>query len=111
MLGIYDTGSLDLAKKYGVVDLDRSGRVLSFTEKPEKPDTTLVGIALYYYPRATLPLIRQYVAEGNNTDQPGRLMQWLCPRVPVHAWPVPGIWYDIGSKETLDEAGRIFAKR
>ena len=111
VLGIYDTGSLDLAKKYGVVDLDRSGRVLSFTEKPEKPDTTLVGIALYYYPRATLPLIRQYVAEGNNTDQPGRLMQWLCPRVPVHAWPVPGIWYDIGSKETLDEAGRIFAKR
>jgi glucose-1-phosphate thymidylyltransferase len=111
VLGIYDTGSLDLAKKYGVVDLDRSGRVLSFTEKPEVPETTLVGIALYYYPRATLPLIRQYVAEGNNTDQPGRLMQWLCPRVPVHAWPVPGIWYDIGSKETLDEASRIFSKR
>lgn len=111
VLGVYDAGSLDLAKKYGVVDLDRSGRVLSFTEKPEHPESTLVGIALYYYPRATLPLIRQYVAEGNNPDQPGRLMQWLCPRVPVHAWPVPGIWYDIGSKETLDEANRIFAKR
>jgi NDP-sugar pyrophosphorylase family protein len=24
---------------------------------------------------------------------------------------VPGIWYDIGSKETLEEANRIFAKR
>ena len=111
VLGVYDAGSLDLAKKYGVVDLDRSGRILSFTEKPEHPESTLVGIALYYYPRATLPLIRQYVAEGNNPDQPGRLIQWLCPRVPVHAWPVPGIWYDIGSKETLDEANRIFAKR
>lgn len=111
VLGVYDTGSLDLAKKYGTVELDRSGQVLSFTEKPERPETTLVGIALYYYPRTTLPLIRQYIAEGNNPDQPGRLMQWLCPRIPVLAWPVPGIWYDIGSKETLDEANRIFAKR
>jgi len=23
---------------------------------------------------------------------------------------VPGIWFDIGSKETLEEAGQIFAK-
>ena len=111
VLGIYDAGSLDLAKKYGVVDLDRTGRILQFTEKPEQPTSTLVGIALYYYPRATLPLIRQYIAEGNNPDQPGRLIQWLCPRLPVLAWNVPGIWYDIGSKETLDEANRIFAKR
>ena len=111
VLGIYDAGSLELAKKYGVVDLDRTGRILSFTEKPEKPTSTLVGVALYYYPRATLPLIRKYIAEGNNPDQPGRLIQWLCPRQPVLAWNVPGIWYDIGSKETLDEANRIFGKR
>ena len=26
-------------------------------------------------------------------------------------WNVPGIWYDIGSKETLEEASRIFAKK
>jgi len=24
-------------------------------------------------------------------------------------WRVPGIWYDVGSKETLEEANRIFA--
>ena len=51
------------------------------------------------------------VAEGNNPDQPGRLVQWLYPRTPVMTWSVPGIWYDIGSKETLAEANRIFARR
>lgn len=111
VLGVYDVGSLEQARKYGVVEVDADGRLLSFVEKPEHPQSTLIGIALYYYPRASLPLIRQYVAEGNNPDQPGRLVQWLYPRVPVHAWTVPGLWYDIGSKETLDEANRIFAQR
>jgi len=71
--------------------------------------STLTGIALYYYPRSVLPLIKQYVAEGNNPDQPGRLVQWLYTRVPVHTWRVPGLWFDIGSKESLEEANGIFA--
>lgn len=111
VLGVYDVGTLEQARKYGVVEVDADGRILSFIEKPPQPQSTLIGIALYYYPRTTLPLIRQYVAEGNNPDQPGRLVQWLYPRVPVRTWPVPGLWYDIGSKETLDEANRIFAQR
>jgi glucose-1-phosphate thymidylyltransferase len=110
VLGVYDVGSLEQAKKYGVVTVDGTGRVSSFVEKPEKPASTLIGIALYFYPKATLPLIDQYVAEGNNPDQPGRLIQWLYPRLPVYTWQVPGLWYDIGSKETLEEANRIFAR-
>jgi len=111
VLGVYDVGSLDQAKKYGVVQLDGEGRLAAFEEKPANPAGTLIGIALYYYPRATLPLIRQYIAEGNHPDQPGRLVQWLYPRQPVYTWTVPGLWFDIGSKETLEEANRIFAGR
>ncbi|MBL9134918.1 MAG: nucleotidyltransferase family protein [Verrucomicrobiales bacterium] len=110
VLGIYDVGSLDLARKYSNVQLDESGRILSFVEKPPQPSSTLAGIALYYYPRQVLPLIRQYVAEGNNPDQPGRLVQWMCQKTPFYTWQVPGLWYDIGSKETLEEANRIFSK-
>lgn len=109
VLGVYDVGSREKAKKYGVVAVDKTGRVKRFQEKPKRPSSTLIGIALYYYPKSILPLIHQYVAEGNNPDQPGRLVQWLCPRVPVYAWRIPGIWYDIGSKETLEEANRVFA--
>jgi glucose-1-phosphate thymidylyltransferase len=111
VLGIYDVGSLTQAKKYGVVGTDPEGRITSFVEKPDEPASTLIGIALYFYPRKTLPLIHQYVAEGNNADQPGRLIQWLYPRIPVYTWAVPGFWYDIGSKETLEEADRIFSQR
>jgi len=110
VLAVYDVGNLEDIKKFNAITFDADDRITFFEEKPKQPKSTVTGIALYFYPRATLPLIRQYVAEGNNPDQPGRLVQWLYPRTPFYIWRVPGIWYDIGSKETLEEANRIFAK-
>ena len=111
VLGLYDVGSLEAAKKYGVVAVGREGVIADFKEKPAQPASTLIGIALYYYPRATLKLVDQYLAEGNNPDQPGRLIQWMYQQTRVNTWHVPGVWFDIGSKETLDEANRIFGGR
>ncbi|MCX6904843.1 MAG: nucleotidyltransferase family protein [Verrucomicrobia bacterium] len=111
VLAVYDVGNLEEIKKYNAITLDGEGRITFFEEKPKNPSSTLTGIALYYYPRAVLPLIKQYVAEGNNPDQPGRLVQWLYPRTPFYTWKVPGLWYDIGSKESLEEANRIFADK
>jgi glucose-1-phosphate thymidylyltransferase len=110
VLATYDVGSLEQVKKYSSISIDKEGRIVSFEEKPKAPTSSVTGIALYYYPRATLPLIKQYIAEGNNPDQPGRLMQWLYPRIPVYTWTVPGLWFDIGSRETLEEANRIFVR-
>jgi glucose-1-phosphate thymidylyltransferase len=110
VLAVYDVGNLEEIKKYNSISVDGHGKITFFEEKPKEPKSTLTGIALYFYPRATIPLIRQYIAEGHNPDQPGRLVQWLYPRVPVFTWRVPGLWYDIGSKETLEQANQIFAK-
>jgi len=109
VLGVFDVGDLNQVKKYSSIELAADGRITSFEEKPRNPKSSLIGIALYYYPRHVLPLIKQYMAEGNNPDQPGRLIQWLYPKTPVYTWTVPGLWFDIGSKETLEEANRIFA--
>ena len=111
VLAVYDVGNLDEIKKYNAITFGRDDQITFFEEKPKNPTSTVTGIALYYYPKTTLPLIKQYIAEGNNPDQPGRLVQWLYPRTSVYVWRVPGLWYDIGSKETLEEANRIFAKQ
>ena len=110
VLGVYDVGNLEEIKKYNAITMDDAGKISFFEEKPKQPTSTVTGIALYFYPKATLPLIHRYIAEGNNPDQPGRLVQWLYPRLPVYTWRVPGLWYDIGSKEALEEANRVFAK-
>ena len=110
VLAVYDVGNLEEIKKYNAIEIDNAGRITFFEEKPANPQSTLTGIALYYYPKSTLSMIRQYIEEGNNADQPGRLVQWLYQRLPFYVWRVPGIWYDVGSKETLEEADRIFAR-
>jgi len=110
VLAVHDVGDLSRMREYNQIEIDDQGRITFFEEKPEDARSTLAGVALYFYPRHTLPLIRQYLAEGNNPDQPGRLIEWLYPRTPVYTWRLPGAWYDIGSAETLQEADRIFSQ-
>ena len=108
-LGVYDVGDLDAIRRYNAIELGTDDRVMFFEEKPERPRSTLTGIALYFYPRSSLGLVREYLDGGNNPDQPGLFVEWLYPRVPVYAWRVPGRWFDVGSKETLAEADRAFS--
>jgi len=109
-LAVYDVKDLEAIKKYNNISTDENGRILHFEEKPANPTSTLTGIALYYYRKDVVPLFNDYMAGGNNPDQPGRFVQWLYPRVEVSTWEVPGTWFDIGSKETLEEANTVFQK-
>ncbi|HKA26795.1 MAG TPA: nucleotidyltransferase family protein [Gaiellaceae bacterium] len=107
---VIDVGDLGAVKRYSAITADADGRIIAFEEKPEQPETTLAGIALYFYPRSVLTQIDLYLAEGNNADQPGRLVEWMFKRTPFYVWRVPGRWYDIGSPETLEQADREFSQ-
>ena len=107
---VFDVGDLEAITRYSAITADAEGRITAFEEKPEQPESTLAGIALYFYPRSVLPLIGRYLAEGNNPDQPGRLVEWMYERTPFYVWQVPGRWYDIGSPETLEQADREFSQ-
>ncbi len=109
-LATYDVGDLEAIKKYSSITVDADGIITEFEEKPPEPKNTMAGIALYYFSREILSLFTTYLAAGNNPDQPGRFIHWLYPRKPVKAYQIKGTWFDIGSKETLEEANQIFAK-
>ena len=109
-VAVYDVGDLEAMKKYAEVTVNAEGVITHFEEKPKEPKSTLAAIALYYYSRSIVPLFATYLAAGNNPDQPGRFLQWLYLRKPVKAFQITGQWLDIGSKETLEEANKIFAK-
>src|SRR3954447_20694570 len=46
-VAVYQCGSLELASKYGVVELDDAKRIVSFEEKPAAPRSDLVATATY----------------------------------------------------------------
>ena len=98
-LAAYDVGSVERAKSYGLVELD-GDRVVNFQEKPDDPKSTLVSIACYAFPAATLPDLATYLEDDNNPDEPGWFLQWLQSREPVHAFTFDGAWYDIGTADS-----------
>jgi glucose-1-phosphate thymidylyltransferase len=110
MLATYDVDDLEAMKKYASITTDAGGVITQFEEKPPKPQNTMAGIALYYFSREIVPLFTTYIAAGNNPDQPGRFVQWLYQRKPVKTFQIKGTWFDIGSKETLEEANQIFER-
>jgi glucose-1-phosphate thymidylyltransferase len=101
ILGTYDVGDLELVKKMSVINTNKSGQIVHFEEKPKEPISTMIGIALYFYPKHSIEMIRRYIKEGNNPDQPGRLIEWFYKKTPVFTWAVPGTWFDVGSHESL----------
>ncbi|MBP6609013.1 MAG: nucleotidyltransferase family protein [Deltaproteobacteria bacterium] len=108
LVGVYDVGDLEQIRKYNNLGIADDGRITFFEEKPSQPISTVTAIALYHYPRTVLPYLHRYLAEGKNPDQPGRLVEWLYPQLPCYTYRISGIWLDIGSRETYDEAQRLF---
>jgi glucose-1-phosphate thymidylyltransferase len=110
-IGVYDVRSLEEAKKYNQLTTNPAGIVTDFIEKPIHSSSTLCGIALYYYTPEALRLLKTYLSEGNNPDQPGLFVQWLHKRIDIFTYPIDGLWYDIGSHESLAEANEVFSGR
>jgi glucose-1-phosphate thymidylyltransferase len=110
-VAVHDVGDPELAKKYGIVDVDADDRIINFVEKPENPPTTLCATATYLYRRDHAALIRTYLEEGNPPDQPGNFVAWLHERESVYAYRLPGDWYDIGDQAQLLEADNRMRRR
>jgi glucose-1-phosphate thymidylyltransferase len=110
-LALYNCEDRELVKQYSIVELDENDRITSFIEKPKNPTTTLVGTAAYIYHRKHVPLIQQYLSEGNSPDQPGNFVAWLHKRVPVYGYRFKGGWLDIGNPVELLNADNLLRER
>lgn len=108
-IGLYDVESLEEATKFGVVEIDEKGKIVSFEEKPEKPKSTLIGMCCYYLPKKSLGQIDQYLLESGKSDRAGDYIKWLCEKNDVYGYKFKGKWYDIGSIESYQEAQKAFA--
>lgn len=100
---------MELIKRFAVATLDDRGRVLGLVEKPSEPPTNIGVYALYLYRRDTLPLIGQYLSEGNPPDAPGHFPEWLYERREVRAYLFEGECVDIGTPESYSEAQERFS--
>jgi glucose-1-phosphate thymidylyltransferase len=105
---VYDVGSIELAKLYGIVTLDENGKIVKFLEKPAEPESTLASTACYFFTPEGVDLITKYIEDGNKADALGHFIEWLIQRIDVFGYVHKGSWFDIGSLESYDEADRYY---
>ncbi|RJP27952.1 MAG: nucleotidyltransferase family protein [Candidatus Omnitrophota bacterium] len=112
VIGIYDLKNRKKASNYGVVKLGSSGRILNFNEKPKKPDSTLVAMCVYYFPKIKLKLIKRYYSDKTTKrDATGFYIDWLRRHDEVYGFIFSGRWFDIGHYKFYNEANRVFSNK
>ena len=109
-VAVHDVGDLGLASQYGIVEVAGDDRIVDFVEKPAEPPSTLAATATYIYHREHVPLVGQYLADGNAPDQSGSFIEWLQSREPVYAYRFSGSWLDIGDREQLLAADNLLRR-
>ena len=106
-VGLHDIRDPKLAAgKFGVLEINGSGRVTGMEEKPQRPRSTLIGMGVYYFPKETIGFAREYLSGESAKDAPGFYVKWLIGKTPISGFLFSGMWYDIGDLRSLEEARR-----
>jgi len=109
-IGLYRLRNRKDASRYGVVKLDKRKEVLSFIEKPRKPQSDLVAMCLYYIPKHLLGSVSAYMKEQKKeADTTGGYIAWLKSRAEIYGYVFKGSWFDIGDYKYLNAAKEKFA--
>lgn len=95
-------------QRTGVIAVDGDMKVLEMQEKPEKPVSNWAVPPFYIYSKSDLPMIRECMEHGCGFDAPGNLAHYLTGVTTLHAWPMPGTRFDIGSMDSYKEAQEKF---
>lgn len=91
-------------QRTGVIEVDEDMKVLQMQEKPQEPVSHWAVPPFYVYLRKDLDLVRHSVENGCGKDAPGNLAHYMAEHTILHAWPMPGARFDIGSLDTYEEA-------
>ena len=112
VVALYDIKDKDKVRgRYGIAEVDKNNKIISFEEKPRKPKTSFVNTACMILCKEDVQLIPKYLEEGNFRDAFGYLTEWLIEKRPVYGFVFGSQWFDIGSFEAYDAANLYYRNK
>ena len=105
-IGVYSV-PIDEASRFGVLELDASGRVVDFQEKPSEPKSTWVSMGIYCFDRDVLVEELQTdadLAEASSHDFGKDVVPRIYRDRRVFGYQYHDYWRDVGTVEAYWQA-------
>lgn len=111
-IGVYSV-PLEEAHRFGVLELDASGRVTDFQEKPAEPKSAWVSMGIYCFNRDTLIEALQEDAglAGSSHDFGKDIVPRIFGRLRVFGYQYLDYWRDVGTIEAYWQANMDLIER
>lgn len=106
----HEQPEIEKLRRTGVIVVDGQMKVLDMEEKPQEPKSHWAVPPFYIYLKKDLDLVRHSIEHGCGKDAPGNLAHYMVGQTVMHAWPMSGGRFDIGSIDTYREACEKFGK-
>jgi glucose-1-phosphate adenylyltransferase len=95
------------AHRFGIMEVNRSMRVVDFAEKPTKPQSNLASMGIYVFKWAYLR--EKLMEDSRNPKSSHDFGKDVLPRMlrlegKLFAYPFEGYWRDVGTVKSLWEA-------
>jgi glucose-1-phosphate adenylyltransferase len=92
--------------RFGILETDAAGEVVSFEEKPAQPKGTLGSMGIYVFGRNVLARVLTEDAQQDTQHDFGRniIPAMLARDERVFAYPFTGYWQDVGTIQSYWEA-------
>ena len=100
--------SVEELRKCGVMVPDENMRIISMEEKPLEPKSNWCVGPFYYYRKEDLRWVKQGIEDGCAVDAPGSFVCYLCEKIPVYAWEMPGVRFDIGGFDSYEDVKKTY---
>ena len=103
--------SIEEASRFGIMTCDDNQRIVKFTEKPKKPDSTLASMGLYIFSWQVLRkiLIEDHDDESSEHDFGKNIIpNLLSENKKLYAYTFKGYWKDVGTIDSYYDTAMSF---